>query len=100
MLLNLSRILDAATRQALETIQDTINAAPVIAGGFKLVSFATTGSVSGGVLIHNLGFIPTDLIETKHVGGAVTWHWESATKTTIKYTTSGAVDIRALIGRI
>jgi uncharacterized protein YbjQ (UPF0145 family) len=69
-------------------------------GDFKLFTIVETGAVTGKELFHGLGFIPTDIIITKEVGGTIIWDYDDFTKERIYYTTSGATEIRALIGRI
>lgn len=98
--ISLTDIKDTPTRSALETIRDAHNASELNLGGFKLMTIDLDVAVTEMAIGHKLGFIPTDIIVTKHVGGTVTWNYDSFTKDALSLTTSGAVSLRALVGRI
>lgn len=98
--LRLTNIQDDATRGALESLRDSLNAQELLIGDFKFYTLSTAGAVTGLQFTHNLGFIPQDVIVTRLTGGTVTWNYDSFTKDTVSLTTSGAVNIRFLLGRI
>lgn len=98
--LDLGKIKDDPTRNALESLQRSINGNDISSSTLKLIEINHSTAVTGESLYHNLGYIPTDIWITKQVGGTITWDWDNATTERIKYTTSGAVIIRLLIGRI
>ena len=100
MELSLSKVKDEATRQALNTVQDTFNQNELHKGDFKLFTIIETGTVTGKEFFHGLGFVPSDIIVTKLVGGPITWDWTRASSERIYYTTSGATEVRFLIGKI
>jgi hypothetical protein len=96
--ITLGQIQDSATRAALDRVQTEFNANPLNGAGFKFFTITTTGAVTNKVFFHGMGFRPLDLIVTRVSGGTVTWAYDSFTATTITFTTSGAVNIRFLLG--
>lgn len=100
MELSLSKVKDEPTRQALNSVQDTYNKNELNKGDLRLFTITETGTVTGKEFFHGLGFEPSDIIVTKLVGGPITWDWTRVTTDRIYYTTSGATEVRFLIGRI
>lgn len=100
MQLPLSTIDDPNTRQALDTVQKTYNGNVLNKGDFKLFTISESGVVTGKELYHGLGFIPTDVLTTKQEGGTVIWDYDRFTTEKAYYTTSGAIELRVLLGRI
>jgi hypothetical protein len=98
--LKLTNITDKPTRDALEAIRDTYNASDLNLGPFKFFSLTIPDAVTNLEVFHNLGYVPLDIIETRVTGGTVTWNYDSFTKDKLSLTTSAAVSIRFLAGRI
>lgn len=98
--LRLTNIQDEPTRGALESMRDSLNAQELLLADFRFFSIITTAAVTNMVFTHNLGFIPTDVILTRLSGGTVTWNYDSFTKDTVSLTTSAAVNLRFLLGRM
>lgn len=98
--LKTKNIADPATRDAVETIRDTYNEQILNLAGFNLFTLTTTGAVTGFEFFHNLGFIPLDIIVTRLTGGDVIWDYDSFTKDKLVLTTSAAVNMRFLAGRL
>ncbi len=100
MNISLSKLSDPGVRQMAEDIQRTYNDNELNLGGFTLFSIYESTAVTNKELRHNLGFVPTDIIITKMMGGEIIFNYDTATESRIYYTTSAATDTRALIGRI
>lgn len=100
MTLNLTKVTDKPTRDALEEVRDSFNEQDLILGSFKLYTVTTTGAVSNLVVSHTLGFTPMDIIVTRLSGGTVTWSYDSFTKDKLVLSTSAAVSVRFLAGRV
>jgi hypothetical protein len=98
--LPLSTVTDTNTRKAFEQVQQEFNNNPLNLSQMRLFRVTETAAVTGKELHHGLGFIPTDIIITKDEGSTVVWDYDRFTKDKIYYTTSGAVDLRILLGRI
>jgi hypothetical protein len=59
-----------------------------------------TGAVTDFEYPHNLGFQPKDIFETWHnPAGVLTWNYDKFDKDNLNLTTTGAVIVRAFIGR-
>ena len=65
-----------------------------------LRTIKTDGAVTNLKVPHGLGYTPTDIIETSLNGGTVTWVWNQFSDKDIVITTSAAVDLRFLLGRL
>lgn len=96
---NLSRITEEPTRTALEIIQKNIESSDLLKGQFKLFIINIPGTVTNQELFHNMGFIPTDIITTRS-SGSYTWDYDQFTDQRLFITTTTAISIRCLVGRI
>lgn len=67
---------------------------------WRFIELVFTGAVTGYQFRHGLGFVPKDVIETSRIGaGSLTWNYSSFTSSIISITTTGAVTVRALVGK-
>ncbi len=96
----LSTIQDSGTRQALDAVQTALNGNDLTKSDFRLFTVYESAAVTSKEFFHGLGFVPTDIIITRQIGGTITWDFSKFTEDRIYYTTSGAIDLRCLIGRI
>ena len=98
--LKLTQVNDIYVRTALVTLKDAINLTGLAGSNLRLIEIETRGAVTNASIPHRLGFTPTDVILTRITGGTVTWNYDKFTKDDLNLTTSGAVKLRCLIGRI
>ncbi len=67
--------------------------------GFRLVTITETGAVTNKKIPHGLGFLPQDVIQTQKTGaGDITWNHDSFDAQYLDITTTGACQVRALVG--
>src|SRR5690606_29426475 len=93
------KIEDIRAREAFSELNQEIIKNPFTAGEFKFYELELDQAVTDYEFKHNLGFIPTDLIQTSIIGSAVTWDYDSFDSEKLVLTTAGAVTIRFLAGR-
>lgn len=100
MILNidLSRITDTATRRAIKDIQDTLNNIDLISARYKMLDI-TYNQNQRLEVVHNLGFLPTDIIVTRSTGAGYSFVWEAFTDKILVINTLGAGNIRLYVGR-
>lgn len=99
--LKLSQILDTYIRSAFTTLRDSINRTGLSGSNMRFMEIETKGAVTNHVTPHLLGFIPSDIIVTAVRGtGVVTWNYDKFTSTDLHFSTSGAIKIRCLVGKI
>lgn len=104
--LPLDNIEDLPTRQALQWTQDFIKSFDVINAGFKFFQLTFKSNVTAQAVPHNLGFLPSDIIQTSLVGtGTLSFNYKNFTDKNLIITTTGTstsdpLIVRFLAGRI
>ena len=96
---NLSRIQDEPTRAVIEVIQANFNSSDLLNGNFKFFEINIPGAVTKQEIFHNLRFVPKDIITTR-TSGTYTWLYDQFTNKQLYITTTTAVSIRCLVGRL
>jgi hypothetical protein len=93
-----SEILDRMTRRSLEALDQGLREEELLKFDFIKVEFSLIAA--GTQLVpHGLRFKPTDAIVTRITGGgALTWNYDDFTDKLLSVTTTGPVNVRALIG--
>lgn len=72
---------------------------PLLNFKFKFFELTFTGAVTNYRYLHNMGFIPKDIIQTSKTGaGAITFNYSLFSNTHLDITTSGACVVRFLAG--
>lgn len=97
--LDLGRVEDTYVRKALKDIQDAINDSDIIQARYQMYEIQIRTANSALEIIHNLGFVPTDIIITKSTGSAFTFVWDKFTDQKIVINATGAATIRLYLGR-
>lgn len=96
--LDLSQSESPAERENFRKIDEEFQRSPLLNGQWKLLVLEFE-SANTYTIKHRLGFVPTDLIETYKTAN-VTYNYSSFTKEEISITTTGAANVRILIGRM
>lgn len=95
----LKEVGDPYIRDNFRRLDNFLRDFPFAKGEFKFFEIVITGAVTNFDFLHNLGFLPKDVITTNVSNNAtVTWKYDSFTTTTVRLTTSAACTIRAFIG--
>ena len=96
----IKEIEDKWVRENFQRLQDFIRLEALFKGNWKFLEITMTAAVTNRDFEHGLGFQPKDVIQLSLTEG-VTWDWKYSrfTPTTVRFTTSGAGTIRALVGR-
>lgn len=96
--LSLQDIVDLVLRRNFENLDAFLKQNPQL-DGFKFFEINPKGTILDGVITHNLGFKPQDVILTHFSGtGTVTFNYDKFTTTKAYYTTTGACRMRFFIG--
>lgn len=81
-------------------VEDYIRSEEILRGEWRFFEIAITGAKTNYQFVHNLGFKPTDVIQTSLIGaGAITWNYALFTKEFLDITTTGDLTVRAFVGR-
>lgn len=86
------------TRRSLEALESGLREEEILKFDFIRVEFSLS---SAGIALvpHGLGFKPTDAFVTRITGGGgLTWNYDDFTDKLLSVTTTGPVNVRALIG--
>lgn len=93
-------IPDLFLRKNFERIKSAFNSDPIISGQFKHFEIIFTSAVTHFKFPHNLGFKPSDIIQTSLIGtGSLTFNYSLFDATNLDITTTGAVTARLFAGR-
>jgi len=93
-------INDSYVRENFTRLQDYIRSEELFRGEWKFFEIVVDQAVTNYKYAHNLGFAPKDVIQTSVTGGgAITWNYSLFDKELLDLTTSGALTVRAFIGR-
>lgn len=66
----------------------------------KFFEFDIPGGVTDFRFVHNLGFMPKDVIVTGYTGSpSITWNFDRFDKTAVYVTSTTTTKVRCLIGR-
>lgn len=94
---------DYHEKENFRRIQDGFNQNPLTKGSFKF--FAATFGLPTSTypltttLVHNLGFLPKDVLQTSVIGGTLTWNYSAFTDKLISVTVSAQTTARFFLGR-
>lgn len=95
----LKDIDDQYTRENFFRIQKFFQSFPLFRGEFKHFDLTFKSAVTNQKILHSLGFVPTDLIQTRLLGpGALTWEYAAFDDKNLVVTTTGACQVRAFVG--
>lgn len=98
--LAIESIKDLQVRENFRRLQDLLRANPLVGGVWALRELNIPGAVTNMRVPHGLTFKPTDVWTSRQSGaGALTLNWEKFDRTHLDLTTTGAVQVRLLIGR-
>lgn len=93
-------IKDPVVRKNMELLLDFVNGNTPFAG-FKFHEFTVDGAKTDYRFKHNLGYIPTDIVQLYITDGVTaTWKHDSFDKDFLILDTDGAATIRFLVGRM
>jgi hypothetical protein len=94
-------IKDGSVQENFRRLDGFIRTSPFLQGEFKHyeVSFSAPSYPSQVDFVHNLGFVPRDLLESFREGGAVTWLYSQFDREKIYATITAAVTVRFFLGR-
>ena len=96
----LDDIEDPVVRENFQKLEEETNKSLFPSDRWRFVELTFLTAVTGYQYRHGLSFVPKDVIQTSAIGaGAVTWNYSSFTKDIVSITTTGAVTVRALIGK-
>lgn len=96
----LAEITDLFIRKNFEKIADAINKNVLLSGQWRFVEITFTGAATNFRYKHNLNFAPKDVIQTSLIGaGTITWNYDRFNSDYLDITTSGALTVRAFVGR-
>lgn len=96
--LTTKEITDQYVKQNFDTLNKYFSAQNQFLN-FRFFEQVFSGSVSGFILAHGLGFTPQDIVLTKLIGpGAVTFNHGAFTTSNISLSTSGACRVRFYVG--
>lgn len=97
----LTEIIDTKLRKILQDLNDDLNNETVIRGNFKLLTIGVNKAETNLLVAHGLKYQPQDVIVTYKSGSnTYTINYDSFDATNISITTTGAMNLRMLIGRI
>lgn len=98
--IDISRIQDIATKDAMQRIKEFIAAFPLFNGNWQFYEFVFTKGQDNIKIPHGLTFKPIDVIQTAIIGDAgVIWNYSLFDTTNLNLTVSSACTVRAFIGR-
>lgn len=103
MLLNLFKreIDNLFTRLNFEKIEREINDDQLLKAEWVFREIIFPAAVTNFRYVHNLNFVPKDVIKTSEVGaGVATFNMNLFNSTSVDITTSGPVTVRVLFGRL
>lgn len=94
----LDKIEDKVVQESLEVLRDYLRAQTLLEN-FRHMSATFDAVESKGRLRHGLGYTPQDIILTRLTGdGDITFHFDDFSPTEIVYSTTGACEVRFLVG--
>lgn len=88
-------------RDNFQKVTDFLRDSPVLKSKFEFLSLSIPLAVTNTKIPHSLGFKPLDYLVTSKSNDAVGFYidFEKSSATELDVTTTGAVDVRMLIGR-
>jgi hypothetical protein len=96
----IAEIADSIVRENFQRLTRYINNQKILKGQFNHIELSFSGAVTNFRYPHHLGFVPKDVIQTRQTGsGTLTWNYARFDETYLDITTTGAVDVRAFVGR-
>ena len=95
----LKEIVYKYVRKNCEFIQRVVDSQPILLAEFNYYQFTFTEAGTNLRIPHGLGFLPTDVIQSRKTGsGNVTWNYELFDSTYLDVTVDGACSVSAFIG--
>lgn len=93
-------ISDVFSLENFRRIEKDFNGQIILSANWRPIELTFTGAVTNFKYKHNLKFTPRDIIQTSKTGaGAITWNYTLFDETNLDITTTGALVVRALIGK-
>ena len=97
--IDLSRIDDEYTREALELLYDELLfKQPLLRGLWEFREFEVEGAATHTIK-HNLNFIPTDVLLISYKGSSPSFNFSDFTREKISITTAGDSTFRCFLGK-
>ena len=97
--LKLHLIEDLATRESLKTLLKYLDAQEFLKGDWTYLEFDFAQPVENYRFRHNLGFVPTDFIQSYFAGtGTVLINWDKTDRVYLDLTATGSCSVRGFIG--
>ena len=95
----LKNVEDVIIRENFFRLQKFLNDFPLFKGSWKFFELTFDAAVTNKQILHGLGFIPLDVIQTSVRGaGTLTWDYDLFDRDYLVVTTTGACTIRAFVG--
>jgi len=99
--LRVDEVKDSVARENFQKLDNEFSQSPILKGTWRFVEITFSGAVANFKYPHGLGFIPKDKIELSVSGpGDLVWNYDDFDRTNIDLTTTGALTVRALVGKV
>ena len=96
----INELKDEFVKENFTRIQDFIRFYDLLNSRMQFFTITVTQAVTNFKFVHNLGFTPSDLIQTFLTGpGTITWNYSLFDGTFLDLTTTDALVVRGFIGR-
>lgn len=99
--LRIDEVKDDAAKENFQKLDAFLKDHPLTKNNWQIVEITFTTATANYSYPHQLGFQPLDVIQTSAIGaGVVEWHNDDFTSSHVYLSTTDAVTVRALIGRL